>query len=383
VKAADLLKECWDSIASALSYCVEGNAMVLKYDMKKYFDVMVGIIPMLCDDDELIGGFAVLLHQMRPLIMPLFTFGWIQLATERHFVYEMLKKEGGQPDIMMTILCDFLSAVVYVAGNFSVFDRLYKAILRFILFLAHDFPDFLSDYALEIVVLIPTSLTQLRNIVLSVCPSSVILPVPSKVFPDTSGIDIFSSVQQPLKNLVEQLGFAEIIENGDFSIEAVNQLLKPESGAGLTAFMTFLGNEMASKMDVSEIIDDMENHSAYGIILRLLEKTNGNPEVILLVINGLLDQLRFPCRVTVFFLKILLILFKMENGKLEISELILRAVMERAVTPRPHPWGLQVFVREVIENPEVGLWDCPFVIGSDVVRRFLEATAAAFGLNKV
>jgi CCR4-NOT transcription complex subunit 1 len=368
VKAANLLKECWDSIASALSYCVEGNAMVLKYDMKKYFEVM------LCGDFDLITGFAALLRQMRHISMPLFTFCWIQLVPERHFVYEMLKKEGGQPDIMMTILCDFLSAVVYVAGNTTVFDRLYKAILRFILFLAHDFPDFVSDCALEIVVLIPTNLSQLRNIVLSVCPSSVTVPIPTLLGHE---IDVFFLVQQPLKTLVEQLNFSEIIANKDLNTETVNQLLKPEGGAGLTAFMTFLGNEMCSEVN----IDELENHPSYEIILKLLDKASGNPELILSTVNGMLDQLRFPCRITNFFLKILLILFKKEKGKLEISELILRAVMERAVTPRPHPWGLQVFVREVIENPELGLWECPFVIGSDVIRRFLEATA--FGLNKV
>jgi hypothetical protein len=41
-----------------------------------------------------------------------------------------------------------------------------------------------------------------------------------------------------------------------------------------------------------------------------------------------------------------------------------------------------VEVLEVIENPELAV-GMSFLVGSDVVRRFLEAVASAFGLNKV
>jgi CCR4-NOT transcription complex subunit 1 len=291
---------------------------------------------------------------------------------------------------MLTILCDFIAAVVYVSDDSEsapVFDRLYRAILRFILFLAHDFPDFLANSAPEIVVLIPTLFSQLRNIILSVSPSSIIIPVTAIPFLDVPGIDIFTGLQQPLRMLVDQLGFAEIIRSGEFPLEVVTQLMRPGRNGCLTSFMVFLANSTVPQTTAAQILSSVENLHGFVIIVQLLEKTNGNPDSILAVVNALVDQLRFPSRATLFFMRVLLTLFKMERGKsvsgLELNELILRAVMERAVTPRPHPWGLQMFVREVIENPEYGLWSCPFVVNSQVIQTFLTATSTAFGVNKV
>ena len=55
---------------------------------------------------------------------------------------------------------------------------LYRGCLRLLLVLLHDFPEFLSEYYFTLCDAIPSSCIQLRNIVLSAFPSTVVLPDP-------------------------------------------------------------------------------------------------------------------------------------------------------------------------------------------------------------
>jgi CCR4-NOT transcription complex subunit 1 len=55
---------------------------------------------------------------------------------------------------------------------------LYRGTLRILLVLLHDFPDFLSEYYFTLCDVIPQRCIQLRNIILSAFPPTVILPDP-------------------------------------------------------------------------------------------------------------------------------------------------------------------------------------------------------------
>ena len=55
---------------------------------------------------------------------------------------------------------------------------MYRGTLRLLLVLLHDFPEFLSEYYFSLCDVIPPRCIQLRNIVLSAYPPSVILPDP-------------------------------------------------------------------------------------------------------------------------------------------------------------------------------------------------------------
>lgn len=55
---------------------------------------------------------------------------------------------------------------------------LYRGSLRLLLVLLHDFPEFLSEYYFSLCDAIPPRCIQLRNIILSAFPMSIILPDP-------------------------------------------------------------------------------------------------------------------------------------------------------------------------------------------------------------
>ena len=49
----------------------------------------------------------------------------------------------------------------------------YKGIIRIIIILIHDFPDFLSAFSLQLCLYIPEKFIQIKNIVLSAYPSEL------------------------------------------------------------------------------------------------------------------------------------------------------------------------------------------------------------------
>ena len=55
---------------------------------------------------------------------------------------------------------------------------LYRGCLRLLLVLLHDFPEFLSEYYFTLCDAVPSGCIQLRNIILSSFPSTIILPDP-------------------------------------------------------------------------------------------------------------------------------------------------------------------------------------------------------------
>lgn len=55
---------------------------------------------------------------------------------------------------------------------------LYQGMLRTLLVLLHDFPEFLSDYHLSFCDVIPAACIQLRNLILAAFPRSMRLPDP-------------------------------------------------------------------------------------------------------------------------------------------------------------------------------------------------------------
>jgi CCR4-NOT transcription complex subunit 1 len=64
-------------------------------------------------------------------------------------------------------------------GDLQLASRdLYRGALRLLLVLLHDFPDFLSEYYFTLCEVIPPRCIQLRNIILSAFPPTLVLPDP-------------------------------------------------------------------------------------------------------------------------------------------------------------------------------------------------------------
>jgi CCR4-NOT transcription complex subunit 1 len=380
VKETGIMRSVWTNLSDAIVHCVRGNCLVVKHDMRMFFDVLSTVVRLVGDDIESLNNYAAMLHVLRPLQMPMFSFVWVELATDRQFVFRMVPNSA---DFMTTLLCDFVAAVCFVIENTEPFERLYRGLLRFLLVLAHDFPSFLTAAVPEVVAVLSQSFVQVRNIVLSAQPAGTRAPPIAearRALANVACIDSFVPAQQPFRGLCEQWRFAEAVQNAIVFDELVGQFeTKPNT---ISAFVVFLGNTGLPSVSMKQIQTAVESIHIFYVLSNLIEKSK--VDVIVTIVNVMIDQLRYPSRTTLFFYSALLNLFNSERvskGQLPLglNEIILRAVVERAAAPPPHPWGLRLLLSSLLGSN--ALWVLPFVRRSDAVTKFLQATAVAFGLS--
>jgi len=77
-------------------------------------------------------------------------------------------------------------------------------------------------------------------------------------------------------------------------------------------------------------------------------------------LNSIVNELRYPNNHTYYFACIILYLF-VESNKEIIQEQIAKILFERLQVHRPHPWGLIISFRELIQNPKYGFMKKSFI----------------------
>lgn len=87
---------------------------------------------------------------------------------------------------------------------------------------------------------------------------------------------------------------------------------------------------------------------------------NLNDETRLCFINSIVNELRYPNSHTFFFCIILLRLF--QESKSNIQEQISTIFFERLQTLSPHPWGLMINFRELLQNQKYGFTKSTFIL---------------------
>lgn len=119
---------------------------------------------------------------LQPMYFPGFAFSWLCLISHRHFMPKLLLAENREGwsafHKMLLSLLKFLAPFLKEADLQLAARDLYRGTLRLLLVLLHDFPEFLSGYYFSLCDVIPYRCIQLRNIILSAFPLSIVLPDP-------------------------------------------------------------------------------------------------------------------------------------------------------------------------------------------------------------
>ena len=361
------------NIFHALAFLIEGYSTLPKFDFTKYYKVL----HLLLRQSDCIS----LLHILRPLRCPSFFLVWIELVTDRVFLASTLQTNDGWKKYL-PLLCDYTAAIGYLVDSFepNVFRICYQSYLRFILVLSHDFPDFVAAVAQKLVTLLPYTFLQLRNILLSVTPKSVIAISP--LTPDLK-IDHIPDVHQScfqlcptvVKSAIEKSLLKVVNNAGD--LETLEVLINCEP----VLIPDLINRACELTLERQEVEGQripFHHLPVYVIFYSVLLKAPD--ETALLYIDGFIDQLRYAARSTHFFAKLLIELFKMNitrNDGISVSELILTSLVRRVAIPPPHPWGLQVTLIELMSNKEIGFWDYPFVAQSEQTLMLLKSVYIA------
>lgn len=334
-----------------------------------------------------LGNFQVLacfvgaLNACSPLIVPGFAFCWLQLMSNKEIL----------PRILMTHMVHggnmFLHLLVSMLGFLSTFLKdpqesltdgirtLYKGTLRVLLVLLHDFPEFLCNFHMAIVDIIPHNCVQLRNIVLASFPKSMRLPDP--FLPELKVDQLPEMASQPrvLSDFIRHLettGLRAVIDNylqvstsrhgfpppeieSYLMISSVGNESKRYSVPTIGALVLYAGQKAISRSQSAPPPLD-------GPVTQLIQSLTRQltPEGQYHLFNAIANQLRYPNCHTLYYSRLVLYLFH-ESREESVKEQITRVLLERLIANRPHPWGLLVTFVELVKNTAYNFWGHEFV----------------------
>ncbi|KAI8922013.1 CCR4-Not complex component, Not1-domain-containing protein [Powellomyces hirtus] len=345
---------------------------------------------------QILSAMSNTFHTLQPSFLPGFTFSWLQLVSHRFFMPKLLLSENQKfwPFFqrLLVDLFKFLGPFLRQAEMTETTRLLYRATLRILLVLLHDFPEFLCDYHFSFVDVIPHTCIQLRNLILSAFPRNMRLPDP---FTPNLKVDLLPEINQPPHVLSDYT--SNLVPNNlkhdidvylksrspvSFLLDLKSRLLAtPAQAAAAAALAT---EASAARFPAStqynvpavnalvlyvgvQAITQTQSKASLGVAASPV--THSAPMDIFqqlaldldiegryLLFSAIANQLRYPNSHTHYFSCVLLYLFAEANQEV-IQEQITRVLIERLVVNRPHPYGLLITFIELIRNPRYNFWD--------------------------
>ena len=338
--------------------------------------------------NAVLSHFGRTIVSVSPRHVPLFTFGWMDLVASRHFLPWVLGLKGqrGWPAVSrilqeaLTFMCAALAQAEKAKEQPESLKSLVGGVERLLLVVHHDFPEFLAQYADELVVEMGNHAASIkaRNIVLSAVPKSVRLVDPfttavkldnlpdGRVTPRLVGSNELVTLESSgLRALIVQY-VASCVAAGSNNRDRDRSILtairtklvnaKFESRL-VQALLHFVGIRLPSVLRATSIVPVT---LSLDIFMDLVVNTDSAGRAALL--NGMVNMLRFPNSQTSVFSIALLFIFA-ESPSAVVKEEITRVVTARLLVERPHPWGLLATFSELVKNPRFAFWNQEFVKG--------------------
>jgi len=323
----------------------------------------------------LVGAHAQCYLLLQPSIVPGFAYSWLLLISKRTFMPYLVRNQKGWQTMhkLLGSLLSFLQPYLKLGITLECVKRLYKGMLRILLVLLHDFPEFLCDFHLSLCEMIPLNCVQLRNLVLSAFPRTMRLPDP---FTPNLRLD----------NLPEALQAPRILVDYQSSIGPLRAAVDNFVATGQPADLltSLAGTVSASLASSSSLCTATILHLATVSIAQpaknvgleflkaLVHTCEGEQRYT--VLNIVANQLRYPNSHTSYFSTAVLSLFA-ETESDPVQEQITRVLFERLIAHRPHPWGLLITFIELIKNPKYGFWRKQFTRSNPDIEKVFESMA--------
>lgn len=330
---------------------------------------------------------------LQPQTFPLFTFQWLALISHRIFIPAMLEDSNTKDSRwdayaqLMETLLNYTGQVIRPTGETMVAQHFYRGVLRVLLVIHHDYPEFLAENHFRFCNSIPMHCTQLRNLIVSAFPSNM-LEMPDPFAGGLKSDRLEEMRQAPVirASIDKMLGGAGIknvldglMTTSDAKMEDVERVCSATYFAApkpagfeqvpttadpklLHAIVLYIGTaDLASQGSKAPNFDPAS--SAAKLLENLVKQLR--PEAKFHFISAIANQLRWPNAHTHYFSHALLHLFGPPNKDpehLEVQEVITRVLLERLLVHRPHPWGLIVTLLEILKNDGTySFWSLPFV----------------------
>ena len=255
--------------------------------------------------------------------------------------------------------------------------KFYEATLRVILVIKADYPEFLCDFHFNLVNSLPEHCVQLRNIILSAQPRNIPCIDP---FAKNLKVDTLPEINQPPRsqsnyenylvfmNLREDLeryfrtkeqALIQIIADKMMQSEEIINGRKRINSSIFNAVALFIQNCAHQNKSKQQVAQKECYEMLKQIILILSSETR------LCLLNSIVNELRYINCHTYFYSWMVIYLFADIDES--VQEQITRILIERLQTHEPHPWGLCITFRELLQNPKYNFAKKSFVLKSQVV----------------
>ena len=410
-----------NSIMAVLILIINNHHVVQgeRFNQRGFFRLLSSI---LCDwhdfgregdapDRDMLIVFANSFLMLTPHHFPAFAYSWLMLISHRLFMPSLLKLSNDEVghgrsakndstniqqgwdsfaklmETALSYICQFLRSTTITPLAMD----LYRGILRIVLIMHHDFPEFLAENHFRFCNSIPRYCTQLHNLVLSAYPSSF----PELPDPFVIGLKV--------DRLEEMRKAPKIV--GDYTGPLIQSKIKDVIDASLRSNeitsdnLTQLANAVHMPTDHGLAVDSTLLHAVVLYIGQSAIATAGqkgghpftgdspqaclmtrlakelHPEARYYFISAIAHQLRYPNSHTHYFSYALLHLFGTDladQQESDIRQQITRVLLERLHVIKPHPWGLVITTLELIKNSDYNFFQLPFIKASPLVNLFLQ-----------
>lgn len=337
------------------------------------------------DRRDVMLKFASRLSSVGPVQVPSFIYGWLSLIHHRAFLPVILQlPDGAGWKVYTDLICQLLETLgeqlkVFEVSN--VAKEIYRASLKLLVILQHDFPHFLAANHVRIYASIPPHCTQLLNTVLSANPQQTPDAV-AEVEP-TDEARVSPRLAAEATVILREAGLLSVLDQALRSgpteeiiatiTHAITHDPPKETTFGqvpvmanvrlIGAIVIYVGQHAADQAartnSIVSVSGDENTISTLSLLLHELQ-----PEARYYLLAGMINQLRFPSPHTDFFSQSLLYIFGKDLDDPEDSEIrqeITRILLERLIAFWPQPWGLMTLILELVKNEKYMFFELPFV----------------------
>ena len=331
------------------------------------------------DKQALLLKFASHFNACGPQHLPAFAFAWLSLIQHKAFMPLLLQlpnNAGWAPFLkLLGQLLDNLSEHLKAFNVSPVAKELYRATLKLLLVLHHDFPEFLMANHVALCSKIPPHCTQLLNVIVATTPQAGFNKERSEenaILAHEADAAINVLRECGLLNLLEQ-----VVQHGpsEDTLAQVAHTMTYDNPTETTfghvpvmanvrvisAIVIYLGQQATERANggMVTVAGNEPDVLALSMLVHELQ-----PEARYYLLSNMVNQLRFPNTQTEYYSQVILHIFGKDMNDPEDTEIrqeMTRVLLERLVGFWPQPWGLLTTVMELIKNEKYMFFELPFV----------------------
>jgi CCR4-NOT transcription complex subunit 1 len=359
----------------------------------------------LTDDDlnEILLRFAARLLDLSPADFPGFLYQWTALLQHRIFMPAVLKMRDNAGWGAYLLLVKKLLEYLDELKRYNMMDPvpanvakdMYRAVIKLMSILTHDFPDFVAANHIELCKITDPGLPQVVNLILVAAPEAMgKLPDPMEPGVNLESLPELGQTTAGSNDQSHYLRHAGLLDLLDGCLErgpsedAIAQIThaisKPD---GKT---TALGG-VPVKVDLDLVYAVTSHIGAFAVKRASAQGHSNTPfeagssdiktlsmlvmetpiEARYYLLSSIINQLRFANAHTLYFQQALVEIFGHDVSDPDedvIREQILRILFERVMCVWAHPWGLVLTIGDLARSDKFNFFDLPFIKSDPMVR---------------